>query len=163
MAAPLPSRYDRSLADAWDARLVDFERAWHERPANGPPPRWQDFLPLADQPCPPAFVFWVLATDIDCRVEAGLPALLAEPYFDGDHLHQNGLTSDTQLLAELVRREYRRRWRQGQRARLSEYLARFPSLGDDLNGLVPELVCPRCGHDPVPLAGEDAEAADCPR
>ncbi len=163
MTAPLPSSYQRSLADDWEARLVDFERAWHDRPADGPSPRWQDFLPPAGQPCPPAFRFWVLATDIDCRVEAGLPALLAEPYFNGDHLHQAGSVADAQLLAELVRREYRLRWQRGQRARLRDYLERFPSLGDDLASLVPQLVCPRCGHDNVPLTGEDVEVADCPR
>jgi hypothetical protein len=105
MAAPLSSRHDRSLTEPWEARLVDFERAWQNRPAGDPPPRWQDFLPVAGQLCPDAFLWWVLATDIECRIDAGLPALLDQPYFEDQRV--GGM--DPQMVAELARREYQLR------------------------------------------------------
>jgi serine/threonine-protein kinase len=164
MATPLPSCYDRSLDEVCEARLADFEWAWQEHRPGEPPPRWQDFLPGAGQPCSVAFLFWVLATDVEGRVEAGLPALLAEPYFDDARLSGAGVTAaNSELAADLVRHEYRLRWGRGDRARRDDYLRRFPQLGQKLAGLVPQLRCPRCRHDGVPLPGEDADAFDCPR
>jgi formylglycine-generating enzyme required for sulfatase activity len=163
MAMPLPSGYVRSLEEAWEAPLEEFERAWHERRPGTPPPRWQDFLPPADQPCPVAFVFWLLATDVERRTRAGLPALLAEPYFDDVRLRQAGVTADSPTAADLVRWEYWIRWQCGHRAHLADYVQRFPALAATLADLVPQLRCPRCRQGGVPLAAEDAAAFDCPR
>src|SRR5262249_7621839 len=67
-----------------------------------------------------------------------------------------------EVVAELVRWEYRLRWRRGQRARRDDYVRRFPELSGRLQDLAPLLVCPRCGHDAVPLAAEDTDATNCP-
>jgi hypothetical protein len=130
MAVRFPSRFDRSLEGALEARLENFERAWEQRPADGPPPGWQDFLPSAGAPCPPEFLFWLLATDIECRIEAGMPALLGEPSLEEERLRQAGVTPE--MMAELVCREYQLRWRRGDRARRRDYWQRFPQLEADL-------------------------------
>jgi serine/threonine-protein kinase len=159
MAAPLSSRHDRSLAAPWEARLVDFERAWRDRPTGSPPPRWQDFLPPSGQPCPDAFLRWLLATDIECRIDAGLPALLDQPYFEDQRL--GGM--QPQMVAELVRQEYQLRWRRGQRARRREYVQRFPGVETHLGDLRPVGCCPRCGTAGVTPAEEAARDLVCPR
>src|SRR5439155_12236268 len=63
-----------------EARQESFEAAWRECP-SGLSPHWEEFLPQAGQSCTPEFVFLLLQTDIEFRVKAGLPALLAESYF----------------------------------------------------------------------------------
>jgi serine/threonine-protein kinase len=158
----MPTSYsslsDASLEPAFKARLEAFERAWEQHNSSEPPPRWQDWLPSAGELSPPAFLFWLLATDIKCRIAAGMPGLLAEPYFI-DQL-PGSATAESELLAELVRCEYRQRWARGERARRQEYLERFPHLSHDLADLVPVLVCPSCGEE-VRWANEDADTANC--
>ena len=48
-------------------------------------------MPQAGQPCTPEFVFLLIQTDIEFRVKAGLPALLAEPYFRHPRLQMGSL------------------------------------------------------------------------
>jgi tetratricopeptide (TPR) repeat protein len=162
MMPPFPSRFDDSLERPLEARLEDFERAWETRTLDGSPPRWQDFLPPANQVVPPTFLFWLLRSDIESRIAAGLPALLAESYLDGFRLGDGQGVLERELLAELVRHEYRLRWRRGQRARHSEYLKRYPELQTNLADLVPKVGCTACGNEDVLLADEEAEAAICP-
>jgi serine/threonine protein kinase len=153
MATLLPSHFDRSLDE--------FERAWQERPADGPLPRWQDFLLPDGQALSPKFLFWLLATDIEHRLAAGAPALLAESYLEEQRLPQGGV--DPEVVAELVRWEYRLRWQRGDRARRRDYLQCFPHLEANLQDLVPAGSCPRCGLRDLPLHDEDAEAVTCVR
>jgi formylglycine-generating enzyme required for sulfatase activity len=162
MRSALPAAYDCSLGETWESRLAELERAWRERPAGGPLPRWLDYLPPAGVACPAQFVFWLVATDVECRAGAGLPALLAEPYFDDERVRQAGVTTDIELLASLVRWEYRLRWRNGERVSRDDYLRRFPDLHGQLEDVTPVLACASCGHDQVPLADESATGADCP-
>jgi formylglycine-generating enzyme required for sulfatase activity len=158
MAASLPTPFGRSLSDDLAARLLALAGAWQAHAPGAMPPRWQDFLPAAGQACPPQFLTELVAIDVECRVRAGMPALLAEPYFEGEWPGRPG----PEAQAEMVRWEYRLRWRRGQRARRDDYVRYFPELSGQLQHLAPLLVCPRCGHDAVPLAAEDTDAADCP-
>jgi formylglycine-generating enzyme required for sulfatase activity len=158
MATASPSGPEGSLGPEPEARLGDFERAWRDWDLAGPPPRWQDFLPSDGECRPPGYLFRVLATDVECRAAAGLAGLLAEPYFDDQRLRSLG----PEAVAELVRREYRMRWRRGERARRDEYLRRFPELGPHLSGLRPQVTCVRCNHAEVTLADEEAKNFDCP-
>jgi tetratricopeptide (TPR) repeat protein len=153
------SRSDTSLESAFKGRLEAFERAWEQHRSGGSVPRWQDHLLPAGQPCPAAFLFWLLATDIDYRVAAGLPALLAEPYFEDDRLRPTAADGD--FLVALVRWEYRKRWGQGERARRQQYLERFPQL-QQIRDLSPTLVCRSCAGEVI-LADEDADGMDCPQ
>jgi tetratricopeptide (TPR) repeat protein len=130
-------------------------------PAHGPP-RWQDYLPAEDQPCSPDFVFRLVQLDIECRLRAGRPALLAEPYFEHPRLRRPDTTLDALRRAELVRWEYRLRWQLGQRPRRQDYLDRFPQLADTLGALLPTASCPRCGLAEVTLVDEAARGATCP-
>jgi tetratricopeptide (TPR) repeat protein len=163
MVTPLSSYYDRFLDETWEGRLVAFERAWQDRSAGGAPPRWQDFLPPAGgAPVPRDFLFWLLATDIDCRIAAGMPALLVEPYLDDECLLHASVTLEADLLVALVRLEYQRCWQYGQRARLADYIDCFPELADALKDLRPAAPCPRCRHRYVTLEDERSQLATCP-
>jgi serine/threonine-protein kinase len=157
-----PSDLDDTLSSAFVSHLGALERAWEQRTTSQPAPRWQDYLPPSG-PCPAAFLLGLLIADILGRIRAGKPALLAEPYFEDPRLREAAGAETDRLLAMLIHREYRERWRCGQQARQSEYLDRFPHLHEDIQGLVPALDCPSCGNQDVPLADEDAAGADCPR
>jgi hypothetical protein len=158
MPTSFPSRFGYSLKRPFANRLEAFERAWEQHQASEPPPRWQDFLPPAGEPCPLAFLFWLLATDIDCRITAGLPALLGEPYFEDEQLRP--AAGNAELLLELVRLEYLDRWHRGERARRQQYLERFPRV-EEIRDLQPALPCPSCSRE-VLLADEDADGTACP-
>src|SRR5262249_7748786 len=117
---------------------------------------WADFLPPEGRPCPPEFVFYLLGTDIEARIKSGLPALLAQPYFDDPRL-----TLDDARKAELIRWEYQQRWQRGDRAARADYQVRFPDLAWALQDLRPSWNCPRCRRKGLALE-ETAEAAWCP-
>jgi tetratricopeptide (TPR) repeat protein/tRNA A-37 threonylcarbamoyl transferase component Bud32 len=161
MPTSSPSPLDSALESALTSHLEALERAWERVSPDSLPPRWQDYLPPSG-PCPVAFLFGLLSADVVGRIRAGKPALLAEPYFEDLRLHaMAGLEAD-RLLAMLVRREYRERWRRGDRARLHEYLDRYPHLHNAIQDLAPVLSCSSCGKDDVPLADEDAADVACP-
>ena len=67
--------------NASEVRLNRFEAVWLAWRGGESLPRWQEHLPADDEPCNPELIFDLLQLDIECRVKAGLPALLAEPYF----------------------------------------------------------------------------------
>jgi hypothetical protein len=71
-----------------DVRYGRFEAAWLNRPAGEPPPRWQDHLPADDKPSSTNLVYLLLQVDIECRIKAGMPALLTERYFEHPRLQQ---------------------------------------------------------------------------
>jgi tetratricopeptide (TPR) repeat protein len=152
-------RFNTRLDDPLTARVQALELAWEQCRHGGSPPRWQDYLPPPGEPASAAFLFWVLATDVECRIAAGLPALLAEPYFQDDRLR--GAAGDGELLLELVRREYQLGWATGQRPRRQDYLERFPHL-PEIGALCPIVRCRSCSHEAT-LADEDAPGMDCPR
>jgi tetratricopeptide (TPR) repeat protein/tRNA A-37 threonylcarbamoyl transferase component Bud32 len=157
MPTSFSSRFDTALGTALQARLRAFERAWQQH-GSTTPPRWQDYLPPPGETCPLAFLFWLLAADIDGRVAAGLPALLAEAYFDDDRVRP--AAAHTDFLLELVRREYQQRWDTGECARRQEYLERFPHL-PEIGDLSVRLKCRGCAQETL-LPDEDAAAAGCP-
>jgi tetratricopeptide (TPR) repeat protein len=70
---PLPSPSPSPLDPAQEARLEEFAEAWWDRPADSPPPRWEDYFP-AEQPCPPALVFWLQAAEQERAAEAARAA-----------------------------------------------------------------------------------------
>jgi tetratricopeptide (TPR) repeat protein/serine/threonine protein kinase len=133
-----------------------LERAWRGWRPGEPPPRWSTFLPEPGQALGPD-AFYLVQLDVELRVKAGLPALLAEPYFDDPRLRLD----DTQRL-ELVRWEYQLRWQNGQCVRRSDYQAAFPQHADALGELRPRWHCPGCRHAVV--ADEDEQGATllCP-
>jgi hypothetical protein len=159
---PPTAHPDTSPSDAWQLRLADFDRAWQQRFAAAPPPLWWDFLPPVGEFCPPEFVVRLLTADVERRAEAGLPALLSEGYLDDDRLRRAGIALGPEVVADLVRREYRLRWQNGQRPGRQEYLERFPALSEALRDLRPSAPCPRCGRHEVTLADEGSEVATCP-
>jgi tetratricopeptide (TPR) repeat protein len=145
-----------------DPRRLAFENAWQDRTISSAPPRWERFLPLAGQSAPPDFGFALIQTDIDFRIRAGLPALLAEPYFEHPRLQAPDAGLDPPRQADLVRWEYALRWRRGQRAARADYVARFPALAPALSELKPRWDCPGCGRAAVPLEDDTAASAGCP-
>ncbi|MHB1426482.1 MAG: tetratricopeptide repeat protein, partial [Gemmataceae bacterium] len=88
--------------------------------------------------------FDLLAMDIEYRVKAGLPALLAERYFEHPRLQKEDARLDAEKQVELIRWEYQQRWNKGERARRAEYQAAFPQHADALRELKPTSRCPRC-------------------
>jgi tetratricopeptide (TPR) repeat protein len=104
----------------------------------------------------------LIQLDIECRLHAGQPALLAEPYFEHPRLRQPDTALDAGRMAELIRREYHLRWRRGQRARRQDYADRFPACVTALGDLRPGAMCPRCGRAEVSLAEEPGAQSACP-
>jgi tetratricopeptide (TPR) repeat protein len=162
MPTSFPSGRDDTLGSALVSHLEALQQAWERCTPTQASPRWQDYLPPSGA-CPAEFLLGLLSADILGRIRAGQPALLAEPYFDDARLREAAGADADQLLAQLVRQEYKECWRRGQRPRRSDYLARFPQLKQALHDLVPTLDCGSCGQEEVPLADEDAEGVDCPR
>jgi tetratricopeptide (TPR) repeat protein len=158
MPTSFSSRFDASLETSLAARLEAFERAWERYQPPATPPRWQDYLPQPGDACPLPFLFWLLATDVESRITAGLPALLAEPYFEDQRIAS--ALEGREVVVELVRREYRFRWRRGEPVRRQQYLERFPQHVKDLEDLLPTLACPCCGQE-VRWTTEDAASASC--
>ncbi len=154
---PGPPAADAGL----DARELAFESVWlaHQ---SGPLPRWDQFLPEPGQRCSPDFVFWLIRTDILFRIEAGLPALLQEPYFAHPRLQADDARLGPDRQAALIQWEYQHRWQRGDRAARQAYLDRFPQLAARLQDLKPRWNCPACRQQAIPLE-ETALTAVCPR
>jgi len=151
-----------SLDSILKARQESFEKAWHERPEGSPPPGWEDFLPPPGQPCPAPFAFLLIQMDIELRVKAGLPALLAKPYFQHPRLQQDDARLSDASQVELVRWEYQQRWRCGERVARHVYLDRFPQHAAALQDLKPRWTCPHCQRTGIPLDDETVTEAVCP-
>lgn len=132
-----------------DVRCERFENAWRCWRAGQEPPRWQEFLPAPGEPCSPNLIAVLLQIDIEFRAGVGFPALLAERYFDHPRLHSEDAGLDAEQQAELIRREYRQRWLNGQRARRADYEAAFPQHAAALRDLKPTCRCPQCGKECV--------------
>src|SRR5215471_19178349 len=100
--APLPT----TQADTPDLHHERFEAAWRGRKPGESPPCWEAFLPPPGGACTPDFVYLLLQTDIELRVKAGLPALLAESYFRHARLQAEDARLDAARQQELIRWEY---------------------------------------------------------
>src|SRR4051794_27336917 len=94
-----PPDESRLTLDA--GRVEQLEVAWRAWRPGQQAPRWDDLLPGPGESCGPDGVFYLVQLDIECRVKAGLPALLAEPYF----LHPR-IRQDDGRQVELIRWEY---------------------------------------------------------
>jgi hypothetical protein len=145
-----------------DTSREAFEAAWKHWTPGSPPPRWQDFLPPAGKAVPADFGFALVQTDIEFRVKAGLPALLAEPYFAQPRLQAADAGVDAARQVDLVRWEYQLRWQHGQRTARQDYVERFPEHAAALRELRPLWRCPDCKRAAIALADEAAATAACP-
>jgi WD40 repeat protein/tetratricopeptide (TPR) repeat protein len=125
------------------------------------PPPWPDFLPPPGTAPDPERVCYLVQADIEFRVKAGLPALLAEPYFRHPRLQADLRLTDAQEV-ELIRWEYQQRWKHGDRARRADYLAAFPRHAAALGDLKPRWNCPACRRTAIALEDETAPALECP-
>jgi serine/threonine protein kinase/thiol-disulfide isomerase/thioredoxin len=121
-----------------------FEANWQARQSGDPLPSWQDYLPASDSSCTADQVFLLLKLDIDYRVKAGLPALLAERYFEHPRLQQEGARLDAGKQVELIQWEYQQRWLNGQQARREDYETAFPQHAQPIRDLKPYSRCPKC-------------------
>jgi hypothetical protein len=108
-------------------------------------------------------VVYLLQLDIEYRVQAGLPALLAEPYFRHPRLAQAGTRLDDAQQVELIRWEYQQRWKTGDRVQRADYLAAFPEHAAALHDLRPHWSCPRCRRVAVVQDEALAESLACPQ
>src|SRR5262249_34904241 len=125
-----------------------------------PSPRWQDYLPADDESSSTNLVFLLLQVDIECRIKAGLPALLAERYFEHPRLQQPDAYLNAEHQVDLIRWEYQQRWQNGQRAQRCDYQAAFPEHAEALGGLKPHLPCPCCNEQVT--VEETAATLHCP-
>jgi serine/threonine-protein kinase len=141
-------------------RLERFEAAWLAWRPGQPAPSWRDHLPAEGQPCSPDLIFSLVRRDIECRVKAGLPALLTERYFEHPRLQQTDARLEAEQHVGLIRREYRQRWESGQRAQRADFESAFPQHAAALSDLKPLSRCRQCGKTfPV---DETWPAVDCP-
>jgi serine/threonine-protein kinase len=127
-----------------EADYQEFENAWRSWQAGQEPPLWQQFLPAPGVPCDPERVFLLLSIDIEFRARAGLPALLAEHYFQHARLQESDACLDAEQQRKIIAWEYQQRWQNGQRVRRSDYEAAFPQHAEMLQQLKPRLPCPQC-------------------
>jgi tetratricopeptide (TPR) repeat protein/tRNA A-37 threonylcarbamoyl transferase component Bud32 len=146
--------------NASEVRLNRFEAAWRTWRSGEPTPRWQEHLPADDEPCHPILIFDLLQLDIEYRIKAGLPALLAEPYFAHPCLQREDARLDADKQVELIRWEYGLRRQIGQTVRPAEYQAAFPQHADALRDLKVTSKCPRCQQ--IIVQPEDHETLHCP-
>jgi hypothetical protein len=146
--------------NATDGRFRRFEAAWLARRDGESPPCWREYLPAAEEPCSAEVVFLLVQVDVECRVKAGLPGLLAEGYFEHPRLQQPDARLDDGQQVELIRWEYQQRWQSGQRPRRADYQAAFPRHAGALQGLQPRWRCPRCRR--VMVLEEAAPTLRCP-
>jgi serine/threonine-protein kinase len=137
-----------------------FENAWRLWCPGQEPPPWQQFLPAVGEPCSPDVISLLLHLDIEYRVKAGLPALLAERYFEHPRLQYEDARLDAERQVELIHSEYQQRWKNGQRARRLHYEAAFPQHADALHALQPRLHCPRCRK--MLVLEETLQTLSCP-
>ena len=143
-----------------EVRRQRFENAWRSWCPGQEPPPWQQFLPAVGEPCSPDVISLLLHIDIEFRAKAGLPALLAERYFEHARLQQDDARLDAERQVELIHWEYQQRWKNGQRARRSDYEAAFPQYAAALRELKPRSRCPRCRK--VLLLEETFQTLSCP-
>lgn len=121
-----------------------FEAEWEARHSGDPLPCWRDYLPAPEVPCTAELVFMLLKLDIEHRVKAGLPALLAERYFEHPRLQQADAQLDAERQVELIRWEYEQRWLRGQQARREDYETAFPQHTNVIREFKPYSRCPKC-------------------
>jgi hypothetical protein len=155
---PLPSTLDTA---APEVRRERFERSWLAWKPGEEPPRWEHFLPELAVPCDGELIFLLLQIDIEFRVKAGLPALLAERYFEHPRLGQADARLSQAQQVELIRWEYQQHWKHGDRVARRAYVERFPEHAA-LHDLKPRWNCPHCKRTAIPLDDEGATEATCP-
>jgi hypothetical protein len=85
---PNTNPHDTLDTNASEWRRNRFEAVWLAWRPGASLPRWQDHLPADDESCNSQLIFDLLQIDIECRIKAGLPALLAERYFEHPRLHR---------------------------------------------------------------------------
>jgi hypothetical protein len=160
MSDPIPATLPRSPleGDWWEC----FEHAWRSWRPDVEPPRWSEWLPGPGQPCDIARAFFLIQLDIEYRVQAGLPALLAEPYGLHPRLGQDDARLTDGQWVELIQWEYQLRWQVGQRARRADFQAAFPRLAGALDGLFPRWVCADCRQVATSPEDEAARTLQCP-
>ncbi len=139
-----------------------LEEAWRTWQPGREPPRWTNFLPPPGRPCPAEQLFYLVKTDLEFRARAGLPALLAEPYFQHPRLTAAGVAIDAAQQAELIRWEYQQRWQNGDRARAADYRAAFPGHAAALHDLRPRWTCPACRRHATTAEEPAAPTLRCP-
>ena len=149
-----PSTLAKTLTD----RREGLESAWKKWLPGMAPPRWQQFLADPDRPLELDWLTYLVETDIEYRIKAGLPALLGEPYF----LHPTLQIFDAEGQAKFVRWEYQQRWKNGDRAYRAEYQAAYPHLANQLVDLKPRWNCQKCRRNAIRLESEDAATVMCP-
>jgi serine/threonine protein kinase/Tfp pilus assembly protein PilF len=138
---PNPVTLDTSPPETRRGLLESAWRAWR---AGHALPRWEQFLPESDEPCPAEQIFRLVRTDIEFRIRNGLPGLLSERYFENSRLRQTDVGRDAQRIVELIRWEYSLRWQNGVPARREDYKAAFPEHAAALSDLMPRSRCPNC-------------------
>jgi serine/threonine protein kinase len=141
--ADTPSPTTLDTADP-DLRRQRFENAWRLWQPGQETPCWQQFLPAPGESCSPEGIALLLRIDIEFRIKEGLPALLAERYFEYPRLQQEDARLDAQHQVELIHWDYQQRWKHGERARRLDYETAFPHLAAALRQLKPQSRCPRC-------------------
>jgi hypothetical protein len=119
---PLPT-VEAHPADLLCWRLQTAWLGWH---SGQPTPRWQDHLPATGAADSAELIYRLVQTDIEGRIQAGLPALLSERYFQHPRWqHEERL--DSRREGELIRWEYQQRVQSGQRPSRSNYQDAFPN------------------------------------
>jgi serine/threonine protein kinase len=146
----------------FERRQELFESNWRSWRPGLPLPRWQDFLPTSGEPCTSDHILLLLGADIEFRVKAGQPALLAETYFQHQRLALPDARLSDEQQRELIHWEYQQRWNRGERVPRQVYLERFPEHAAAMQDLKPLWNCPGCGRNKIPI-DENADEGICPR
>jgi serine/threonine protein kinase len=102
----------------------------------------------------------LLHIDIEFRVKAGLPALLAEHYFEHPRVQRDDAYLNSEQQVELIYWEYQQRWKNGERMRRADYEVAFPQHAGVLRELKPRSRCPRC--DKILVLEETLQTLLCP-
>jgi tetratricopeptide (TPR) repeat protein len=152
-----PPTEEAHAADILSWRLRSAWLAWR---GGKPTPRWQDYLPPPGGKDDAEWIFRLVQADIEGRIDAELPALLSERYFEHSRWKHDDSRLNTVRQVELIHWEYQQRWRSGERARRGDYQAAFPQHASALSDLKPTFACPRCGQT-ITLE-ETAQALGCP-
>jgi tetratricopeptide (TPR) repeat protein len=129
---------------ASELQLSRFESAWIVWRGGDPMPDWRQHLPADDEPCNSTLIFDLLQIDIEYRIRAGKPALLAERYFEHPRLQHEDARLEDARQVELIQGEYLERLRNGDQPRRAEYEAVFPHHLEALREMKPRSRCPRC-------------------
>jgi hypothetical protein len=152
--------HDSLDTNASEVRLNRFESAWLAWRAGEPIPCWQDHLPADDEPCTPDLIFHLVQLDIECRIKAGLPALLEERYFEHPRLQRSDARFDDIRQVELIQWEYVQRLQKGEQPRRAEYEAALPQLVEALREMKPRSRCPHCQK--IVVVDETFQTQLCP-